>query len=138
MAEDQSDELLKLMNAAQSQEYVPPRMVVGRRFISSLECDVAESANHSSLKLNLPNLPMLFTAENEDGAQDFESETERARWKGLGCSTPRDASELRTRIHGLLDARQQERVEIARSLGPNGTRQQYQEACEKRGINPWT
>jgi len=139
MSQDNQDELLKLMSAAQSETtYQPPKLVVGRRFISSLECDVCESANHSSLKLNLPNIPMLFTAENSEGARDFESDAERARWKALGCDTPRQACELRTRIHGLLHARQQERVEIARSLGPDGTKAQYEAECERQGVNPWT
>jgi hypothetical protein len=137
MSEDQSDELLKLMSAAQSQTYQPPKLVVGRRFISSLECDVCEMANHSSLGLRLPDLPMLYTRENEEGAQDFDSPAERARWKVLGCDTPRAASELRKRIHGLLHTRQQVRVDIARSLGPDGTRAQYEAACNEKGIDPW-
>jgi hypothetical protein len=136
--EDQSDELLKLLSDAQSAEYVPPKMVVPRRAVSSLEVDVIESANHSSLGLNLPDLPPVFLEDNEDGARDFESEADRAYWKTLGCDTPRAALELAKRITGLLHIREQERVEIARALGPNGTHAQYEAECNRRGISPWT
>lgn len=95
--------------------------VCGERAINSVELDLKEHLHFAQMAVrgDIAEIPFL---ENDDPAE-------------IECADAHKA--VVERLHAPAAAMWGPLIGIARALGPNGTKEEYEAACRARGFEPW-
>jgi hypothetical protein len=118
------------------------KICVGERSINPIEHELKERASIEIAALGV-ELPTIFL-DSETGELEKPSDGKPDQWAKFfdgRVPLPYECAELMMELDALVDAHPRviaarRRIELARSLGPRATQEQYERLCKMEGLTP--